>query len=142
MSKNLFLKQFAEEPNLFVIFEDDQSVLDSDAIKSGLLRSQKRELFKNIRSLAKALRTSGIETLQDYKVVGILKKMDRQRSLAGLNLWEVRSDGHGGRIFFILESQNCIIVSAVDKFQANQDQAIDRGATRWKALLKNLEKKG
>lgn len=142
MTVKFELQQFEGDPNLFVILENGISVLHADANRFGIRKEEKRELIRMVRAAAKTIRTDGIGSLESLVQEGVLKRIEREESVKHLNVWEVRSDAHAARIFFLLANPNAIIVSAVNKTHHSQSQAINRGVKRWKLLLKECEKKG
>ena len=140
-TSRITLQGFKDDPNLFVICENGKDVLNGDAIRCGVSKEIKRELFTVLRAVAKTTRTEGIGALELSFGRDVLKRIDRQENVKDLNFWEARSDAHGGRIFFLLIAPNVIIVSAVNKFHYSQSQAVNRGIKRWKTLLKQSEKR-
>lgn len=141
------LERIEETNNLFVIMEDEQSVLHGDAIRFGLSKNEKNALLAELKSFCNAIEIDPALALKKFTDDEILKKLDRdKKAKAQGNLWEVRSPEHGGRIIFILNDDGSVIVSAVNKNVKSksgkpQTEAINRGVNRWKALLNNLKKK-
>lgn len=144
---NTTIRQIKDVPNLFALFENEQSVIDLDSNSTGLLREHKRQLLRDLMVICRTVETEGINSLKRFVEMDILKKLENDKKAARLgNLWEVRSNQHAGRIIFVFEDPNSIVVSAVNKGTKKmkddpQTQAINRGANRWQTLLNSLKKK-
>lgn len=125
-----------------LIDEKGQSCLDADAIRSKLGKPVKRDLKNTLALICQALKIRGMGALLDFIEEGLLKKIDRNSRAVEHNLWEIRNPAHGGRLFFIMDEEGQIIVSAVDKFATQdskaQDKAINRGINRWENFLSKI----
>lgn len=134
-------------PNLFVLYENEQSVIDIDAHTTGLAREHKKRLLRDLMEICRAVETDGAEAFKRFVDGDILAKLNKDEKAAKLGtLWEVRSNQHPGRIIFVFEDPNSIVVSAVNKGtkkkqESPQTQAINRGVNRWQTLSSNLKKK-
>ena len=123
-----------------LIDEKGQSVLDIDAVKCKLTREVKRQLKSILIQISQALVIDGRSGLKDFMEAEVLKQIIKNPKAVKHNLWEVRSSAHGGRIFFIMDDDGNIIVSAVDKQikdSSAQEKAINRGVNRWEKYLNN-----
>jgi hypothetical protein len=123
-----------------LIDENSQSVLNIDAVKYKLTREVKRQLKSILIQISQALAITGEEGLKDFIEAEVLKQIVKNPKAVEHNLWEVRSPAHGGRIFFIMDDDGNIIVSAVDKNvkdSSAQEKAINRGVNRWEKFLKD-----
>lgn len=127
--------------NLYEIIDGKgHSVFDLDAAKFGMSRDIKRQLKNILIQICQTLTIKGLEGLNDFIADGLLKKIERNIRAVEHNLWEVRHPAHGGRLFFIMDEDGNVIVSAVDKQakdRAVQEKAINRGINRWEKFLKN-----
>ena len=127
---------------LYELIDDkDHSVLDVDALKFKLDRGMKRQLKNILILVCQGLAIKGLEALNEFIQDDLLKKIERNVKAQKYDLWEVRHPAHGGRIFFIMDNKNNIIVSAVNKQSTkdnlSQEKAINRGINRWEKFLKN-----
>lgn len=126
---------------LFEIVDDkERSVFDLDAAKFRMSREMKRQLKNILIQVCQALEFKGLAGLEEFIADDLLKKIERNARAEAHNLWEVRSPAHGGRLFFVLDGDGSVIVSAVDKSgkeRGVQEKAINRGINRWEKLLKD-----
>lgn len=125
-----------------MVDEKGCSCLDADAIRYKLGKQVKRELKNTLVLICQALRIRGMDALSDFIEEGLLKKIDRNSRAVEHNLWEIKNQAHGGRLFFIMDDEGQIIVSAVDKFATHdpkaQEKAIHRGLNRWENFLSKI----
>lgn len=126
---------------LYEIIDDNgHSSFDQDAAKFGMSREVKRQLKSVLIQVCQALAIKGEKGLKDFIADDLLKKIDKNYRAKEHNLWEIRDSAHGGRLFFIMDDDGTVIVSAVDKRtkdQEAQDKAINRGLNRWEKILKS-----
>ncbi|MDO8518663.1 MAG: hypothetical protein Q7T11_00685 [Deltaproteobacteria bacterium] len=126
------------ENGIWALEEDGRNVLLADCLRFGI-KKQDRTSLMNILTAAVGLLREG----KNFDVLirkNQIKKLDREKEAVKENIWEVRSEGWGGRIVFVLKDPDTIIVSAVDKGKGSLSQAINRGIKRWKQFLKEQEK--
>lgn len=131
------LLEYESEKHLFVILENGQNVLNLDAVRFGMARPMKKRLMRILKDLVRKMKTDNGVAFEDFIQRGVLKKVHKQESTKNLDMWEMREDSHGGRIFFVMANLNIVVVSAVNKTEFSQSQAINREVRRWKTLLKN-----
>ncbi|MBF0107370.1 MAG: hypothetical protein HQM16_18825 [Deltaproteobacteria bacterium] len=135
------LKRISGVRALFeIVDETGLSVFDLDAAKYNMPRAIKRQLKSILIQICQAIEASGTPALIDYVENDLLKKIDKNQRAVDHNMWEVKSPAHGCRLFFIMDDNGNVIVSAVDKRSADesvQDKAINRGLNRWEKILKN-----
>ncbi len=123
---------------LWILEEEGQNVLLKDCLKFSLSKVERVRLFQILREVVAEIQIGG--AIDDFISAGELKRLERQKETEGLDVWEVRDPGRGGRIVFIREDPNSIVVAAVDKRQFSHSQAILRGVKRWKSYLKERAK--
>lgn len=135
----LKIRQVEDVEGLYeMLDENGHSYLDMDALRCKLGKHVKRELKNTLILVCRDLKIQGMNALSDFVDEGLLKKIDRNTRAVEHHLWEVRNPAHGGRIFFILDDEGQIIVSAVDKYAKDseaQEKAINRGLNRWEKFL-------
>jgi len=117
------------EENVFVLGEADQNVFLLDAVRFDISKKDRIALFDNLTLVARSLFYG--EDLDIYERAGILKKLTGQLKAKKYNLWEIRDEATHGRLIFVREDPDAIIVAAVNKGRGRLDQAINRGANRW-----------
>ena len=139
-NKSIDIVEIDKELKLYALRENNMLVHDIDAVKFKLERQQKIELIVKLKLICNDLIINGKSILNNYIRKGILKKIIHNKKAEKFNLWEVRSPAHGGRIFFIIDNSENIVVSAVDKafsiITKPQERAIQRGIKRWETYLK------
>ena len=125
-------------PGLWILEEEEHNVLLKDCLKFGLTKVERVWLFQTLQEVVGEIQAGG--SVQDFIEAGELKHLDRQKETDGLDVWEVRDPGRGGRIIFIREDSDSIVVAAVDKRKSSHSQAVSRGVKRWKGYLKEHAK--
>lgn len=121
-----------------VLVEEGISVFVVDSQKYGISRVEKKFLFTHLEDVASFLRNGyDLKPLID---AGFLKKLTHDAKCIENNLWEIRDPGRGGRLIFVLDDPESIIISAVSKRVGSQNQAIKRGMKRWGNFLKKQKK--
>lgn len=125
---------------LYEIVDGDRSVFDLDARKYGMPREMKRQLKSVLIQICQTISAKGSDGVEEFINDGFLKRIERNAKALEHGLWEIRHPAHGGRLFFIMDDDGNVIVSAVDKNAKDrnaQEKAINRGINRWENLLKN-----
>lgn len=125
---------------LYEIVDGNRSVFDLDAAKFAMPRVMKRQLSILLIQVCQTLSYKGRAGLEEFINDGFLKRIERNAKALEHGLWEIRHPAHGGRLFFIMDDDGNVIVSAVDKNAKDrnaQEKAINRGINRWENLLKN-----
>lgn len=135
------LRAVEEVAGLYEILDGTgRSVFDLDAAKFGMSREIKRQLKNVLIQICQTLIIKGLKGLDDFISDGLLRKIERNARAVGHGLWEVRNPAHGGRLFFIMDDDGSVIVSAADKGvkdRSAQEKAINRGINRWEKFLKS-----
>ena len=125
-----------------MVDEKGRSCLDLDALQQKLNRLIKRELKNMLVMICQAIKVKGTSALYDFIEDDLLRKIERIPRAVEHNMWEVKSPAHGGRLFFVMDEEGQIIVSAVDKFATQdpmaQEKAINRGLNRWEKFLSEI----
>ena len=125
---------------LYEIVDDGRSVFDLDAMKFSMPREIKRQLKNVLILICQTLSVKGQDGLEDFVTDGLLRKIERNARAVEHGLWEIRHPAHGGRLFFVMDDDGNVIVSAVDKGfkdRSAQEKAINRGINRWEKFLKS-----
>ncbi len=123
---------------LWVLEEEGQNVLFKDSVAFGLSKAERKHLFWVISMVASCRQQA--KSLAPYIKCGYIKKLDRQVTTKNGDVWEARDLCKGGRIIFIIDDNNTVIVAAVHKSRGKLSHAINRGIKRWKKYLKSHEK--
>lgn len=126
------------ENGIWSLVEDGQNVLFRDCVCFGISKRERKSLFAILRETTDLLIEGG--SLEPLMKKGVLKQLTRQLEAVRENLWEIRSDGKGARLVFVLQNPRTIIISAVDKGKGSLSQAVQRGVKRWKTFLKTERK--
>jgi len=121
------------DEGLWVLEEDGQNVALKDCVKFEITKTKRKDLFLVVVMVAKRLQKR--VSLDSLVEQGLVKKLDRQKSVALADVWEARSPG-GGRIIFMIKDPDTIVISAVHKGHGSLTQAVDRGMGRWRRYLK------
>ncbi|MBF0107217.1 MAG: hypothetical protein HQM16_18045 [Deltaproteobacteria bacterium] len=132
------LKGIAGVNSLYeIVDESGISVFDVDAAKYQIPRAIKRQLKSILIQICQAIEISGALAIIDYVENDFLKKIVKNQRAVKHNMWEVKNPAHGYRLFFIMDDNGNVIVSAVDKRSVDvdaQDKAINRGLNRWEKV--------
>lgn len=136
------LKQIQGVENLYELLDDrGRSCFEQDAMQFKMSREMKRGLKSTLILISRVLLDQGLDGLDEFVEDDLLRRIDKNEKALLHNMWEVKSPAHGGRLFFIIDEDDNIIVSAVDKQATTdpqaQDKAIKRGIKRWEKLLNN-----
>lgn len=123
---------------LWILEENGQNVLLRDCLKFGLGKVERIWLFQTLQDVVAEIQSGN--SIEGFIKEDVLKCLDRQKETKELNIWEVRDPGRGGRIIFIRDDPNSIVVAAVNKRRSSHNQAIRRGVKRWKDYLKEHTK--
>ena len=127
------------EEQIGVLEEDGKNVLFADCVEFKVSKEERHFLFRKLMVLVCLLKAG--TDLTPMIEEGYLAPLDQDPRCKKYNLWEIRDPGRGGRLFFVMDKPDAIIISAVSKRYGSQKQAINRGIKRWETYLKSTKEK-
>lgn len=122
------------EQGIWILEEEKQNVLLKDCLRFKIEKQARKSLMDILSAVARYLMEG--KSLEPLIQSRLIKRLTRQEDAVQENIWEVRAEGWGGRLVFIMKEPNSIVVAAVNKNAGSLSQTVNRGLKRWKNFLK------